>query len=219
MMARVMRWSTLAAAVVTARCNGGGSTAPPGPPTYLLKHAGDAQSWYFNNPLPVQLSVQALDAFNRGVPGVVVNWTTVSGGGVSPAQSVTDTGGVASTTDSLGSASPQTVTATPSISTLPTLTFISGGATPPTSAAVSLKSTAFNPQSVVVQTGGTVTWTWNDSPTAHNLNFQSTDPTPHPPGSPTQATGTQTSPFTTVGTYHFFCNIHPGMTGTLNVVH
>jgi plastocyanin len=218
MVARVVCWSTLAAAVVTASCTSGG-TAPPGPPAYLVKHGGDAQSWYFNNPLPVQLSVQALDAYNRrGVPGVVVNWATVSGG-VSPAQSVTDASGVAGTRDSLGSSSPQTATATPSIATLPTVTFIVGGTAPPTAAAVSLKSTAFNPQSVVVQTGGTVTWTWNDSPTQHNLNFQSTDPTPHPAGSPTQATGTQSSPFTTVGTYHFFCNIHPGMTGTLIVVH
>jgi plastocyanin len=184
-----------------------------------VKHGGDAQSWYFNNPLPVQLSVQALDATNRGVPGVVVDWATSSGGGVSPAQSVTDASGVASTTDSLGSSSPQTVTATPAIATLPTLRFITGGTAPPTTAAVSLKSTAFNPQNVVVQTGGTVTWTWNDSPTSHNLNFQSTDPTPHPTGSSTQATGSVPFTFTTVGTYHFFCNIHPAMTGTLIVVH
>jgi plastocyanin len=212
-----MRCSALAAAVVTAGCNGAG-TAPPGPPTYLVKNGGDGQSWYFNNPLPVQLSVQALDASNRGVPGVVVNWATVSGG-ISPAQSVTDASGVAGTRDSLGSSSPQTVTATPSISTLPTLTFIAGGTAPPTAAAVSLKSTAFNPQSVVVQTGGTVTWTWNDSPVQHNVNFPATDPSPHPAGSATQATGTWSVAFTTVGTYHFFCNIHSGMTGTLIVVH
>lgn len=83
---------------------------------------------------------------------------------------------------------------------------------------MSLKSTAFNPQNLVVQTGGTVTWTWNVSPTQHNLNFQAGDPTPHPLGSPTQATGTLSYPFTTVGTYHS-CNIHPGMAATLIVVH
>lgn len=62
---------------------------------------------------------------------MVVNWAALSGGGVSPAQSVTDASGVASTTDSLGSSSPQTVTANPSITTLPTLTFIAGGSAPP----------------------------------------------------------------------------------------
>jgi plastocyanin len=72
---------------------------------------------------------------------------------------------------------------------------------------------------VVVQTGGTVTWTWNDSPVQHNVNFPATDPSPHPAGSATQATGTWSVAFTTVGTYHFFCNIHSGMTGTLIVVH
>jgi plastocyanin len=219
MPARVVRCSALALAVVTAGCNGAGTaTAPPGPPTYLVKNGGDGQSWYFNNPLPVQLSVQALDASNRGVPGVVVTWATVSGG-VSPAQSVTDASGVAGTTDSLGSSSPQTVTATLSIATLPTVTFIAGGTAPPSTAAVSLKSTAFNPQSVVVQTGGTVTWTWNDAPIQHNVNFQSSDPSPRPAGSPTQATGTLSFAFTTVATYHFFCNIHAAMTGTLIVVH
>jgi hypothetical protein len=66
----------LAAAAVAAGCGGGGagSTSPPGPPTQLVKNAGDAQNWYFNNPLPVALSVKALDANGRAVAGVVVNW-------------------------------------------------------------------------------------------------------------------------------------------------
>src|SRR5207247_847566 len=80
--------------------------------------------WYFNNPLPVQLRVKALDANNRAVPGVVVTWAVTAGGGaVSPLQSTTDGSGVAGTTDSIGSASPQTITATPALAPLPTLTF------------------------------------------------------------------------------------------------
>lgn len=222
MTPRVTWRAPLAAAVLAAGCGGGGagSTSPPGGATQLVKNAGDGQSWYFNNPLPVVLSVKALDANGQAVAGVVVNWTAASGGGgVSSAQSTTDASGVASTIDSLGSSSPQSVMATPAITTLPTITFTETAAAAPTTAAVSLKNLAFSPAGPVVQVGGTVTWTWNDSPTAHNLNFQSTDPTPHPPDSPTQATGTQSSMFTTLGTYHFFCNIHVGMTGTLKVVH
>jgi plastocyanin len=125
---------------------------------------------------------------------------------------------VASAVDSVGAANPQSVTATPAITTLPTVTFTETASTPPTTGAVSLKSLAFNPTGLVVQSGGTVTWTWNDSPTAHNPYFQPTDPTPHPADSPTQATGTESFTFTTLGTYHFFCSIHGAMTGTLTVV-
>ena len=194
--------------------------SPPGPATQLVKNAGDAQHWYVNNPLPAALSVKALDANGGAVSGVVVTWATASGGGgVSATQSTTDASGVASTIDSLGAATAQSVTATPALTTLPTLTFTETGVAPPTSGAVSLKSIAFNPTNSVVQVGGTVTWTWNDSPTPHNVNFQSTDPTPHPADSPTQSTGTESFTFTTLGTYHFFCNIHATMTGTLTVVH
>src|SRR2546426_10869110 len=106
-----LRWGglpALGAGLLVLACggDGGGGTGPctPGAATQLVKTGGDAQVWYFNNPLPAALSVKALDANNCVVPGVVVNWTVASGGGgVSPAQSTTNASGVASAADSIGS--------------------------------------------------------------------------------------------------------------------
>src|SRR2546422_5864960 len=52
---RELAW---AVGLLLLACNGDG-TSPPGPPTDLAKSGGDGQSWYFNNPLPVSLSVRS----------------------------------------------------------------------------------------------------------------------------------------------------------------
>ena len=214
------RWGMLVGTVWASGCNGGG-TQPPGPPTDVMPSGGDRQSWYFNNPLPTPLSVTVLDVSGRPVPGVAVMWTVSSGAGaVSPAQSTTDASGLASTSDSVGPSTVQQVSAT--VSGLPSpAQFSEFATTPPTSAAVTLMNFAFNPQNSVVQTGGTVTWTWNDGTANHTLNFNSTDPTPRPPDTPQQASGSVAFTFTTVGSYAFFCSLHQyqGMTGKLTVVH
>jgi plastocyanin len=219
-----MSRAALAVASLLAACGGGskgGGTGPctPGAATQLVKNAGDAQAWYFNNPLPATLSVKALDANNCAVPGVVINWAVASGGGgVSPAQSTTGTNGVASATDSIGSSTPQSVTATPAITTLPTLTFTATAAAPATTGAVDVKDNFFSPQSVVIKTGGTVTWTWGGAQ-FHNVTFTG-GPTPRPADGPNQTTGTYTSgAITNVGTYTYHCTNHAGMTATLTVVH
>jgi len=208
--------------LLAAACGGGGGgggNEPPGPPTQLVKSGGDGQSWYFNNPLPVQLSVKALDANNRAVPGVVVTWAVTAGGGaVSPLQSTTNGSGIASTTDSIGSTSPQTITATPDVSSLPTLTFTATAGTPPTSAAVSLTGLRFVPASVVVQVDDSVTWTWNDAPNVHNITFTG-GPAGHPADAADRQMGTYAGGFTTVGTYRYTCTNHLGMDGTVIVVH
>src|SRR5207247_8343517 len=116
---KLARWDPrlmLGLGVLALACggDGGGGTGPctPGVATQLVK-SGDAQIWYVNNPLPAPLSVTARDANNCPVPGVVVNWAVASGGGgVSPSQSTTGPAGAATTTDSIGSTSPQTATAT-----------------------------------------------------------------------------------------------------------
>jgi plastocyanin len=210
------RW-TLGLGVLALACggDGGGGTGPctPGVATQLVK-SGDGQVWYVNNPLPAPLSVTARDANNCAVPGVVVNWAVGSGGGaVNPTQSTTGTTGVATTTDSIGSSSPQTVTATFAGLAAP-VTFTATGGAPPTSGAVTVGDNVFTPASVVVQVGSTVTWTWvGQNP--HSVTFGN--------GTPTSATQISGPPydqtFANTGTFNYVCKVHQNMNGSVKVVH
>ncbi len=200
-------------------CGGnGGGTTPPGPPVDLLKTpAGDNQSWYFNNPLPTALSVTAVDVDGRAVPGVVITWAVTTGdGAVTPTQSTTKNTGVASTTDSVGSATLQRVSATFSGLAGPA-TFTEAATTPHTTATVSVEDNHFTPQNSVVQTGGTVTWNWAGM-NSHTLTF-TFGPTPLPADQASQISGTVQRTITAVGTYNYTCTNHAGMNGTVTVVH
>ena len=203
--------------VFALACGGNGGTAPPGPPVDLVKAGGDAQSWYFDNPLPTPLSVTATDASGRGVPGVVVTWAvTQGGGGVSPAQSTTNASGIAMTVDSVGSSTVQKVSATFTGLAGPA-TFTEIATAPPTSAGVTVGNNFFNPTDTVVQAAGTVTWTWNPGGVTHTITFTS-GPAPLP-AETVQSTGTKDITFNAVGTYSYHCTIHAGMSGTVTVVH
>ena len=201
-------------------CGGnGGGTNPPGPPVDLLKTpAGDNQSWYFNNPLPTALSVTAVDVDGRAVPGVVIAWAVTTGdGAVTPTQSTTKNTGVASTTDSVGSATLQTVSATFTGSSGP-VSFTTHATTPPTAATVSVEDNHFTPQNSVVQTGGNVTWNWTGV-AVHNLTF-TFGPTPLPANRADGGNGTTAQrTITALGTYNYTCTNHAGMNGTVTVVH
>jgi plastocyanin len=73
----------------------------------------------------------------------------------------------------------------------------------------------------VVQTGGTVTWTWNSGTTRHSVTYL-TGPGALPTSSPTRdASGPNfNTTFTTVGRYTYHCSQHPTqMTGSVTVVH
>jgi plastocyanin len=222
-----LRWGrlpALGAGLLALACgggNGGGGMGPcmPGAATQLVKTSGDPAAWYLNNPIPAPLSVTARDANNCAVPGVVVSWAVASGGGaVNPAQSTTGASGAATTTDSIGSSSPQTVTATFAGLQTP-ITFTATASAAPTSAGVSVNNNSFSPATAIVQVGGTVTWTWNSGVVQHNVTYSS-GPAPLPASSPTQAGGTTfSSTFATLGTYAYHCTIHLGMEGTVRVVH
>jgi len=216
-LACVNRLAAFGAVVGALSCGGdGGGTTPPGPPVDLLK-AGDNQSWYFNNPLPTALSVTAVDVDGRPVPGVAITWAVATGDGtVTPTQSTTNASGVATTTDSIGGSTIQTVSATFTGLAGP-VSFTAHATTPPTSAAVSVEDNHFNPQNSVVQTGGTVTWTWAGA-NPHTLTF-TFGPTPLPANQSAQMSGTAQRTITAVGTYNYTCTIHGGMNGTLTVVH
>jgi len=212
---------TLLAGVAAWACNGD-ATQPARPPFDLLKGGGDAQNWYFNNPLPIPLSVTAVDVSGQPVPGVVVTWAVTGEGGVSPAQSTTNASGVATTTDSLGSSSTLQRVAASFTGLLNAATFTEFGSAPPTSGAVDVRDNNFNLQNIVVQTGGAVTWTRTGA-NHHNVTFGSGPAIPAKIFEADLETGTvasRTRTFTFVGTYSYSCTNHPpNMTGTVRVVH
>ena len=80
------------------------------------------------------------------------------------------------------------------------------------SAAVSIVDFAFQPSSVEIATGGTVTWTnMGQAPHTVTADDGSFDSGTLSPG----ATFSQT--FATAGTFTYHCNIHPQMTATVIV--
>jgi plastocyanin len=93
----------------------------------------------------------------------------------------------------------------------------------PKPVAISIKSFAFNPATVEVAKGTTVTWT-NEDPINHTVT------TGTPPPSPSlstgdgrinsgriQATSTFSFTFNEVGTFTYFCAVHPRMVATITV--
>ena len=73
-----------------------------------------------------------------------------------------------------------------------------------------LNASTFDPTDTVVSTGSTVTWQWAGG-VAHDVASDSF-------ASDIQTDGTFRHTFDEVGTYDYFCNLHPGMRGTVAVV-
>ena len=77
----------------------------PGPPRLLSGRAGNAQSGPVGSVLPVPLQLQVLDAVGVGVPGVEVEFVTVTGEAtLDPARVRSGEGGMAATTVALPAA-------------------------------------------------------------------------------------------------------------------
>jgi amicyanin len=78
--------------------------------------------------------------------------------------------------------------------------------------AVAITDFKFNPATLTVPVGTTVTWT-NQDEEPHTLAAK--DGSFHSPGMDTH--GTYSFTFTTPGSYDYICSIHPFMTGTVVV--
>ena|SRR5919198_1470966 len=82
---------------------------------------------------------------------------------------------------------------------------------------VAMKNIQFNPKTLTVNKGATVTWTNEDS-VSHDVTKQSG---PGPNFSSGTGNigggGTYQQTFNTPGTIHYVCTVHPGMTGTIVV--
>jgi len=89
-----------------------------------------------------------------------------------------------------------------------------GGGGPPTPTAtnaVTVSDNQFAPSAIQVAPGTTVTWTWAQGSSVHNVTFQGG-------ASDNLANGaTFSRAFPTAGTFTYQCTLHPGMTGTVTV--
>jgi plastocyanin len=75
---------------------------------------------------------------------------------------------------------------------------------------VVIENLAFEPKTLTVEAGDTVTWTWNDGAVTHDVSgddFQSE----------VMSEGTFQHRFDESGTYDYVCTLHPNMTGAIEV--
>jgi len=81
-------------------------------------------------------------------------------------------------------------------------------------AIINIRDNSFNPTSVTILAGKTVTWNWTGS-NQHNVTFDNVAVG----NSVSQTTGTFPKTFATAGTFTFYCSIHGKavMTGTITV--
>ncbi len=79
---------------------------------------------------------------------------------------------------------------------------------------VTLRDIAFAPKGLSIARGSTVTFSWRDDGTAHNVVSKGTK---RFTSIPTRTTGSRSRTFTKTGTYHYICTLHPGMSGRITV--
>ena len=79
---------------------------------------------------------------------------------------------------------------------------------------VTLRNIAFSPQNLSVARGTTVTFTWRDERTAHNVVSKGTK---RFASIATRETGSRSRKFAKAGTYRYVCTLHPGMSGRITV--
>jgi len=227
-------WISLLAVGAFA-CGGGGSVAPPPPPPppppspVMAKAAvsGDGQTGVVGTVLPNPLRVIITNSGNP-VMGTGVTWAIgPSGGLVDPTASATDANGIASTTVTLpavAATSTVTATATGVTGSPQTFTVTSAGAS--LAVTVNVVNFSFDPATVALKQGGTVTFLWGAASGPHTVTPDGPNTTPVSPGDP----NTITSPppfnfdvvFPTAGTFDYHCRIHggprAGMAGRITVV-
>ena len=214
---RVQAAATGAAASVSF-----GATVLAGPAAAIAKLRGDAQTGRPGTTLATRPVVRVTDALGNPVAGVTVQWLVTAGGG-SPASAsgTTNAAGLDSIAWTLGPADgANTLEASAAPGGTPLtgspLAFHATAVTPtlPMSATVQVQSNFFQPSSVTIGVGGTVTWNWIGSD--HSVTPVLTPLFGTPGGSGVQNAGFTYGPitFATAGTYRYICTVHGGVSGS-----
>lgn len=200
------------AALFLAACGGGGSGGDGGP-------TEPPASATFDNltvtPSTVTLAVgqaQALTATGRSSSGTPIGGVSFAYASDHPAvASVSSSGNVVgasvgtatiTVTGTLGSVTRSVGVGVTVSGSLPSAVTVVAGAT----------TNDFTPANVVMARGGTVTWAFGAL--VHNVNFQGTGA---PAAIPNTSNASVSRTFNTAGTFDFFCSLHSGMSGTVQV--
>lgn len=195
------------------------ATAAAGPATQMAASGGNNQTGTVGEALVAPFQVTVKDQFGNAVAGTSVGWAVTAGGGsIAPPASTTSASGVASAVLTLGpTAGANTATATVTGLAGSPLTFTATGEEIPTTSDVAVGDDFFQPATIQVAAGTTVTWTWNAGATSHSVQSVGS------PGFTSSAimTGGGSSysvTFNTPGTYHYDCAVHgAAMSGTVIV--
>ena len=207
--------SLVATAAIALALGCGGDTTQPQSTPAVSSVSGNNQTGTAGQALADPLVVR-VTRDGSGLAGTSVSWTVTGGAGsASPATSVTDSNGQASTTWTLGPTDgANTLEASATGATGSPVQFTATGTpfNPPSAAGVSVGDNFFNPTSSTIALNGTVTWTWAGSLT-HNVTFGSGT------NSANQSAGTFVRTFDAPGTFDYQCTIHgSSMSGTIVVV-
>ena len=205
------RVTAILVSLVLLGCGDDGGTGPQGLVLARASASGDGQTaapGAVLAPFRVQLT-------NNGTPveGTIVNWSVQGGGGtLDVPTSITDASGIAASTLTLGQNAGQTVVlAAATGANGSPVTFSGTAVIPGLFVQVDVVNDQFTPNSVTIQTGGTVLWVWSASARGHNILPVSPETRP---SQPTVRDGPFSfeETFNTAGTFRYFCSEH----GTAN---
>jgi plastocyanin len=187
------------------------ATAAAGAATSLASLSGDQQRGEINSELAEPVVAKVSDQFGNGVAGVPVAWAA-TGASVSAASVPTDASGASAVNVTLGgTVGSITITATAASLTGSPVTFTGTADEPaPPTTNITIVNNAFQPGSITVSAGTTVTWTWAATAIDHNVTPVGTEPARS--GNPRDGPATYQFTFNTPGTYAYYCQIHGGPT-------
>lgn len=195
------------------------ATATAGAATQMAASGGNNQTGTVGEALPAPFQVTVKDQFGNAVAGTNVTWAVTAGNGtIAPPAATTLASGAASAVLTLGPvAGPNTATASATGLTGSPVTFTATGEDIPSTSDVEVGNDFFQPATIQVVAGTTVTWTWNATATSHSV--QSIEaPSFTSSAIMTGAGSTYSVTFNTPGTYKYDCAVHGvAMSGTVIV--
>jgi plastocyanin len=203
------------------------ASAVAGAAATMSAAGGNGQTGATGTALTSPLQVRIVDQFGNPVSGTAVAWaSTTAGGSVTPTTSSSNTQGLAATVQTLpGTAGPASVTATAAGLAGSPVTFTSTAVVTTGANTIELRNTQFQPSTLTVAAGTTVTFVWNDGAVQHSIVPESPATIPSDP-TPVAAPHTYSVSFTAPGTYRYYCSVHgdagtggvpTGMSGTIIV--